>query len=167
MKKKHAVPMTRLVKHIQEYNDFLLRASGESKEEVQECVEELNILNASKQYEDFMKNTKEEKIMFGEDELTRKVKNVIKPATRYAHPIWWIAHAVRYNEITLERIQNGSFNPYTQMGKIHANATAVGEPHYGKLKRQLVAKWEEYCYHKHLNHNLFDDASQYGVDETN
>lgn len=162
------VELSRLVKHINAYNDFLKMASGNARDEVKEYVEHLHILNSRGEYEDFMKNVDGDKILFGDEELTQidKKTKQVKPAARYAHPVWWIAHAIRYNEMTLSRIENGTFNHATQLGKINANATLKGKATYGGFKAKLVEQWEQYCFHKQLNYRLFEQAIT-GVDYDN
>lgn len=161
------VELSRLVKHINEYNKFLKETSGSAKDEVKDYVEHLHILNSEGKYEDFMMNKSGDKIMFGDDELTQKVKGEVKPATRYAHPVWWIAHAIHYNEMTLDRIEAGTFNHATQLSKIDRNANAKGKATYGGFKAKLVSAWQEYCFHKQLNYKLFETAQQKGVDYDN
>ena len=131
-------PLSGICDTIKGHNAFLLELAEQAgaDEYIAECVSELQQLNRQGQYEDFMKG-------------------------KWSDLRWWMAAAINYNLMTLDRIATGRFN-IGQLAKIESNTLQKSKR--PKAKVELVNKWGEYCQRESLDHNVFEMARINGID---
>ena len=131
-------PLSKIEETIRGHNDFLIEIAENAgaEEDIALCVKRLSELNKAGKYESFM-------------------------ATRWTQLEWWMAAAINYNLMTLNRIQTNHFHT-GQLKKIESNTLQKSKK--PKQKAELVQRWLDYCKRESLDPYIFEMARINGID---
>ena len=129
------IALSKIYSTIEHFNVFLRDISSDEAVQLGEYIDHLDKLNQSGDYEEWMK-------------------------PRWSEPLWWVAAAILYNNMTLQRIKDGKFRDH-QVKKINANSTIKTKVQF---KRLMVEAWFDYCVQHSVDPRIFQKALDTGVD---
>ena len=129
------IPLSKIYATIDHFNIFLRDISSDEEVQLNEYIDHLDKLNQSGDYEAWMQS-------------------------RWSEPLWWVAAAILYNNMTLQRIKDGKFRDH-QVKKINANSTIKSKV---RFKRLMVEAWFDYCVQHSVDPRIFQKALDVGVD---
>ncbi len=131
-------PLSKIQDTITGHTDFMIELAQQAgvDDAINDCVQQLKDLNREGMYEDFMRG-------------------------KWSDLRWWMAAAINYNNMTLDRIRTGKFHT-GQLEKIEKNTLQKSKT--PKAKADLVNRWGDYCTRESLDPYIFEMARINGID---
>ena len=147
-----AVSETKLLDHLNHFKLFCIELAHETdrNEEVVDYLDTIDtIVNSAS------------RLHKGYEKANKYVKN------RYDDPSLWLASAINYTEIVINRVMkinsDGIDFDQSHLKKIARNSTEPDKKR--QYKAQVNEAWDNYAFKNNLDINLFANATKYGVYE--